>query len=566
MHKYVFMKTILTICIVLFFSNAQAADYFISKNGNDSNPGKFESPWQTLDKANKILKAGDSVYIREGTYTLNGTAISPVNSGSKDNIICFSSYNDEKVIFVNTSTSTSATAVNLDSDSGTIRSYIKVTGLTFIDFNRHLWILKGHHNEISYCKFSGTALDGTKVGWRGSTIYRAAKYNHIHHNIFTNYGGYSPNDNGVVFELGNETASDDGTSYNIIENNELSNGGHHVFGMNGNHNVIRNNYIHNEPFYKFNGILYGNRVTFMVGHDGDDERNLIEGNSIAYGSRCADDEIGGSGGTIASRRHIIRKNKYYQNGIYASVFKVYTGQGSCTDNHVYSNVYWYNGHDLSETEKTYFNNEYTHAIYITESNLVQNNIFKNNIFYNNKNYYGKSIPIIESYPERDQPDLQIISGNWMEFGDPHFKNISGIPSPNLAKQYDFELQSDSGAIDNGVFLTKITSTSGSGTVFTVEDAGYFFDGWGLADEITTTNISGDIIQLKGQSQTARILGVNYDNNTIFLDSPLTWTKGQEVALEYGGTAPDQGAYEVMQGTTGLFIPETPENPQILLDD
>jgi hypothetical protein len=156
--------------------------------------------------------------------------------------------------------------------------------------------------------------------------------------------------------------------------------------------------------------------------------------------------------------------------------------------------------------------------------------------------------VIEAYVEAEggytQPDLQVISGNWMDGdGDPGFVSISGTPDPSRADQFDFALQPGSPCIDNGEHLTTIASESGSGTVFVVEDAGYFFDGWGMASEIPTALIQGDTIQLADQDETAVVMGVDYSTNTVTVDRSLAWTQGQGVSLQYQGTAPDQGANE-----------------------
>jgi hypothetical protein len=105
--------------------------------------------------------------------------------------------------------------------------------------------------------------------------------------------------------------------------------------------------------------------------------------------------------------------------------------------------------------------------------------------------------------------------------------------------HDFHLQSGSPMIDKGAFLTR-TSSAGSGTTISVTDAGWFYDGFGIPDE------GGDVIQLEGQTQTARIVRVDFVNNTITVDQPLTWTSGQGISLSYTGSAPDLGAYEYNQ--------------------
>jgi hypothetical protein len=105
-----------------------------------------------------------------------------------------------------------------------------------------------------------------------------------------------------------------------------------------------------------------------------------------------------------------------------------------------------------------------------------------------------------------------------------------------AGAHNFALQSDSPMIDSGAFLTNTTS-AGNGTSMQVRDASYFYDGFEIEGEV------GDLIQLDGQTTTARIVSIDYAANTLTLDTSLTWTNGQGVSLAYSGNAPDIGAYE-----------------------
>ena len=106
---------------------------------------------------------------------------------------------------------------------------------------------------------------------------------------------------------------------------------------------------------------------------------------------------------------------------------------------------------------------------------------------------------------------------------------------------DFNLESNSQLINAGTFLTN-TISSGSGSIITVEDAGYFCDGYGITE--------GDLIQLEGEVETVRIIEVDYDNNIIIIDSSLVWVAGQGIGLPYNGSAPDMGAFEY-DGTTSI---------------
>jgi len=47
---------------------ASAAEYYVAPNGNDSNPGTMELPFATIQRGHDVASAGDTVWIRGGTY------------------------------------------------------------------------------------------------------------------------------------------------------------------------------------------------------------------------------------------------------------------------------------------------------------------------------------------------------------------------------------------------------------------------------------------------------------------------------------------------------------------
>jgi len=94
--------------------------YYVSPNGKDSNDGRsLITPWKTLAQAVKTAVAGDTVYLRAGTYPEE--LISP-HSGAPGAYITFSSYNHEHVIL--DETSRHSHGIYLVS-----KSYIQIIGL-----------------------------------------------------------------------------------------------------------------------------------------------------------------------------------------------------------------------------------------------------------------------------------------------------------------------------------------------------------------------------------------------------------------------------------------------------
>jgi len=117
-------------------------------------------------------------------------------------------------------------------------------------------------------------------------------------------------------------------------------------------------------------------------------------------------------------------------------------------------------------------------------------------------------------------------------------NVIGKPRFVDADNRDFRLRPDSPAIDAGEFLTRTVGEGTNSALLTVEDSGYFFDGYDIAGMV------GDEIQLAEGDATAVILSVDDSKRTLQLNRLLTWKHHQGVALRYGGRRPDAGAYEM----------------------
>lgn len=67
---------------------APSAGVYVSPSGSDANPGTVSAPWQTLQHALDSLSAGQTLYLRAGTYpgwvnaTHSGTASAPITIAS----------------------------------------------------------------------------------------------------------------------------------------------------------------------------------------------------------------------------------------------------------------------------------------------------------------------------------------------------------------------------------------------------------------------------------------------------------------------------------------------------
>jgi hypothetical protein len=542
----------------LFIPGSHAAIYYVdAAGGKDSNPGTLESPWQTISKANPTLQAGDTVYLRGGTYYISGNGIAPSNNGSSySSRIIYSGHENETVTLIGASAS--AQGIYL---SG--KQFIKVSKINFRNFTHHLLLTNAsQYNEISNCTFA-YQYSNASADWIGSRIRSGSMYNHVHHCIFRDYGWQDGDDHCAVFGIGIESSTSDGTRYNLVEFNNFYHGGHHVVEVNGTQNVFRFNYIHNEPWALYNGTYYGNRIMFFAGNMPDVGRNLIHGNRIAYGGETSEpDQCGGSGGTLTSPYNILRRNMYYKCLLYGIFITTYMGSSGPNsqgvNNYIYNNTFWNNGITSTCQAKPPWDGSLTHAVDINEdATYTRDNVIKNNLFWANVNQRNATRPVVVTNTS-NLPVYNTVSNNFNQTSDPKFVYNAGTPNSAIELQFDFRLQANSPAIDAAGFLTTITSTSGSGISFTVADAGYFFDGWGMS-VIGSASVLGDTIQLQGQTAKVRIIKVDYSTNTITLDTALTWTQGQGIALSYEGAAPDMGAHEFGQEEG----PASPKNLRIV---
>ena len=75
---------VVVVSLLAFSWLAQAAERYVSPDGSDSASGTLSAPWKTIQKAANTAKAGDTVYVRAGTYVervqvnVTGTATAPI--------------------------------------------------------------------------------------------------------------------------------------------------------------------------------------------------------------------------------------------------------------------------------------------------------------------------------------------------------------------------------------------------------------------------------------------------------------------------------------------------------
>jgi hypothetical protein len=365
---------------------------------------------------------------------------------------------------------------------------------------------------------------------QGTYIYINATYNWIHNNKFKQWGSCQPygTDNGGPFQMGINDADDHGTQYNLVENNDMSSGGHHVAWLGGTYNIYRNNYFHNEPWCPDSSKSFSTRVliqngySYHNGRDTDGIHNLNEGNRIGYGGPKNKSEVGGNVAQLMGEWNIWRYNVWAQSYLAAIWLFCYNDYGEVTKyNHVYNNDFWKGGfgyyqdyYDPRHTAPTNsWSKSFHHPINIEDDTTVANNTFKNNVFYQNNtngtyslgSYYDFVTSGNDSYKSTG-PDRQNIAHNWTDnVGDPKFIDTSATADPTIdpTTLWNFNLQSKSKAIDSGTYIATANGAGNNSTSLVLKTEAkdaypasmFFYDAGNIASTWPTANINSDWIAI-----------------------------------------------------------------------
>jgi hypothetical protein len=132
---------------------------FVSTTGSDADSGTYTHPYLTIQKAISIAQAGDSIFVRAGTYT-SSTAISLSSSGTEINRIALYAYPPDGVrpIIDFSSEAYGTKGISL---SG---SYWHMKGLDVCHAGDNGIYTTGSNNIIEYCAFHENCDGGCQLG------------------------------------------------------------------------------------------------------------------------------------------------------------------------------------------------------------------------------------------------------------------------------------------------------------------------------------------------------------------------------------------------------------------
>jgi len=235
MQRTLMILTIFCLFLMFLSATAAAAEYYVATTGQDSNPGTKTAPFRTIKHGVSILKPGDTLLIRGGTYReslRHGYDVIPSGT-SWSSPITIAAYGGETVI--------------MKPDGGSVigisggQQYIILKNLVFDAINGTgdgVGVNSGSkHIRFIGCEFINAYKNGVLVSDGGAKIPAThVEFINIkvHHN---NRGGVG---HGMYIS----------TSDNLVEDSEIhQNGGYgiHIYSGKGraDYNTVRNNKIHN---------------------------------------------------------------------------------------------------------------------------------------------------------------------------------------------------------------------------------------------------------------------------------------------------------------------------------
>jgi len=531
----------IALAILAFAAPLWATDKYVDDDGaaawgDCGAPAKSGASACSLGTANTNASAGDTVFMRAGTYT---TAIMPTNAGTDaDNRIVYIAYQSEDATISRTGTGVSITQTD----------WIKISGVSVIgtlaggaccdsgpgDCYNISWFVQMSLSD--YWWFENMYFENGST-WEGIHIANS-DYGKLSGS--TVIGGL---DTGEAIEL------EAGSNHNVIEGNTIQDGYHSLLATkDSTHTVVRNNDFYNQYH---NAISFSNGSTDTLfedntmydsygwnaanncrGTQGDRDMQPYDRDSIEHKSTSGNTMFRG-----ISRRNIIANSSHGPfGGSYSSLLKIYS-------NTMYAN--W----------RGYRNN----LSFPVGPSDYKNNIATGSTGYNIDTYMSGGNEMNFTYNivwGGDKGDKVFWQGAeyadidaWETASSYASNNIQSDPSFTDAANRDFTLALGSPGIDAGDWLTTVVSGSGTSTQVQLADSAYFYDGWGITGE------TGDVIKTAA-GQTATITNVDSGNSNITVSVAISWVQNEGIALTYNGSAPDIGYVEYSAAASSTNPPGT----------
>ncbi len=384
------------------------AHYYVSPAGNDSNTGTESLPWKTLAKAASMATANVTVFIKQGIYR---ERLVPVNSGTPDGPITFTSFPDDSVTI---------TGVGISPPIGWWAgliwiqglSHIKISGLRVISSeNFGIDVENSSHITIEKNYVDSTYSSGMKVYASDNIIIDANEV--VRGCIGSDLEECISVATTNLLEIKNNRVHDGrsigidvkyGSSNAIVSNNE-------VYNQNGGIGI----YIEAWTTHQFNIDVYDNLshdnvIGFAVTSEmGGLNEGIREHHNIAYNNTQRGIWVGGWGGV--GQTHPVKNIKVYGNETYGNGFGIEIGgyTGTSLDSIGVFNNLVYRNKNAGVRITRY--DELSGDFIMRNLSIVNNTIYGNGILGNGWDADNGGINIFNVSPENLIIRNNILSNN-----------------------------------------------------------------------------------------------------------------------------------------------------------
>lgn len=510
--KRLFIKTILVVllCQMVGVQSAYAAGktYYVASNGNNSNPGTISKPWKTIQKAANVATAGDTVYVRGGTYK---EKVIVKNSGKSGTYITFSSYPGERAII-------NAQGIRFDTyhEGGfTIsnRKYIQVIGFTIRNVG-------------------GTEVNGNVNGGFGVVCYQSEYCVVKNNRTYNTYrsGIVSRSSNHVTIQKNNiELANNDGDremisvsggSFIKVINNTVHNGGS---GINGGEGININNGAH-DVLVQGNHVYNVSRAGIYVDAYENYTYNItIDGNIVRHNRRSGISiEAEKNGGRLYNV--FVTNNLVYHNARTGIILGDW-GEGQLENIYFINNTVVMNGTDVSGGGIALWNNR-VENVFVINNILSQNKSFTIEVDGTPISQTSISHNLLDGYrnARNEQRGINYIqsSARFVNAASFDFRLLSTSQAINKgtkthAPKRDFTKKLRDGSIDIGAYESDVES--GLDVVIFTDTFNNKFSGWNKVGDVEWAKqqprIGARSIHLVGNASITRAISTQgYKNITL----------------------------------------------------
>jgi hypothetical protein len=459
------------------------ASFYVATTGNDSNAGTISSPWKTIQHAASSVHAGDTVYVRAGTYN---ESVTIAVSGTASEPVTFQSYPGETAIVDGTGLSVAGNDVqglfNIEDES-----YVTISGFVIQNYTTSsanstpagIWVTGSGsniqilnnqvHNITTTSEKNGNAFGIAVYGSEapasisnitisGNAVYNNKTGNSETVNVDGNVNGFTisnntihDNDNIGIDAIGFEGVAPSAT-YDFARNGEIS--GNTVYNISAINNPGEGNEYDADGIYVDGGsnivvernLTYANDLNIEVAseHSGHYAIDVIVRNNLVYFGNSVGISIGGYASNVGGTQNCtIVNNSLFENDTKNTGSGEFQVQYNATNNTFENNIVYASSQGL-------FVNNYTNS----EANpvTIDYNIYFSSLASSSANFLwdGANETGFAKYQTASKQDAH------SSYTNPDYLSV-GTP-PNL------DVQPTSPAVGAGVNL-------GSSIVGTLDYAG-----------------------------------------------------------------------------------------------